>query len=174
LKKIKFILISLILALGLPALADEYGLKATALYNFAKFVTWPAKAFAGADAPLVIGVLGADPFGKNLDGVVEGKTINGHPLKVKRFSAAADGLKSCHVLFICSSEKDKVGEVLGALKGSNVLTVSEIDNFPGKGGHLLLGMEGKKIALQINVGAAKKAGLEISSKLLQVCKIYEE
>ena len=168
-----------LLLAALPGAADvaEYQLKAACLYNFAKFVTWPPQAFASGNAPLVIGVVGEDPFGKTLEEAVAGKSVDGHALKVNRFDsftpAEGAGLRKCHILFICYSEKDKVGDILGTLRGANVLTVSEIENFLLKGGGLLFDMEGKKVALQINVEAAKKSGLEISSRLLQVCKLYK-
>jgi len=168
-----------LLAGGIPARADvsEYTVKAAYLYNFANFVTWPPGAFSGDGAPLVIGVVGEDPFGETLDKAINGKTAGGHPLKVKRFSSleasGAAALKKCQILFICYSEKDRVSSILSAVKGSNVLTVSEIEGFSYKGGILLFDMVGSKISLVANTSAAKKAGLTISSKLLQICKIYE-
>ena len=168
-----------LLAGGIPAKANfsEYSVKAAALYQFANFVTWPPDAMPGAGAPLVIGVLGEDPFGDVLDSAVNGKKAGGHPIKLKRFAAFGAGtaasLKKCQILFICYSEKDRVSTILAGLKGSSVLTVSEIENFPFKGGDILFDMVGSKISLMVNVGAAKKAGLSISSKLLQICKIYE-
>ena len=147
------------------------------LFIISKFVTWPAKAFAAADSPLVIGVLGQDPFGAALDDAVADKSIDTHPIKIKRFKsfdpAAAGALKKCHVLFICLSEKDHVPDIIQALNGASVLTVSEAEDFPKKGGALLLGMSGSKLSLLVNQSAAKSAGLVISSKLLQVCKIYD-
>jgi hypothetical protein len=168
-----------LLAGVVPARADvsEYTVKAAYLYNFANFVTWPPGVFSAAGTPLVIGVVGDDPFGDALDTAVNGKSAGGHPLKVKRFSsfeaAGAPALKKCQILFICYSEKDRVSSILSAVKGSNVLTVSEIEGFSYKGGILLFDMVGSKISLVANTGAAKKAGLMISSKLLQICKIYE-
>jgi hypothetical protein len=170
----------LVFLIGIPGVwaeVSEYTVKAAFIYNFAKFVTWPAKSLGKAGSPMVIGVLGDDPFGSALDDAVAGKSVDGHPLTVKRFDGFSDAnagaLRKCQILFISYSEKDKVGDVLTALKGASVLTVSEIEKFPLKGGDVLFDMEGSKVTLEINPEAAKKAGLEISSKLLQVAKIYK-
>lgn len=176
-KNLIFIFILFLMSSVLTSGVSEYTLKAACLYNFAKFVTWPAQSFTTPASPLVIGVVGEDPFGKILDDTVADKTIGGHPIKVKRFdgfeNSQASQIKKCHILFVCYSEKDKTGEILKALQGASVLTVSEIGNFLVRGGDLLFDQEGSKVALQINADAAKDAGLEISSKLLQVCKIYK-
>ncbi len=177
---------TLFLSLGLLLLAagpkpaagevSEYGVKAAYLYNFTQFVHWPQGALDDG-SPLVIGILGDDPFGAALDGAVQGKTAGGHTLQVKRLGDFSAGMGSklakCQVLFISYSEKDQVGEILKALKGASVLTVSEIDQFPVKGGVIQFDQEGQKITLTLNESAAKKAGLSISSQLLQVAKLYQ-
>jgi len=175
--------ISLSLALLLPIAGPkpavgevaEYAVKAAYLYNFTQFVQWPKSALSGDS--LVIGIVGEDPFGDTLDSAVQGKSAAGHSLEVKRigpFSASkASSLSKCQVLFISFSEKAHVKEILAALKGAAVLTVSEIDQFPVKGGILQFDQEGQKIILTLNPAAAKKAGLTISSQLLQVAKLYQ-
>ncbi len=161
-----------------PAVGEvsEYAVKAAYLYNFTQFVKWPEGALA-ADGSFVIGVLGDDPFGDALDGAVQGKTSGGHPLKVKRLGAFSAGmgpkLAKCQVVFISYSEKDQVKEILQALKGASVLTVSEIEQFPLKGGGIQFDQEGQKITITLNETAAKKAGLSVSSQLLQVAKLYQ-
>ncbi len=79
--------------------ADEYELKAAFLFNIVKFVEWPSEAFAGASAPIVIGVSGADLFGARLDRVVDGQTVNGRPFRVERFPGVAD-VRGCHIVFV--------------------------------------------------------------------------
>lgn len=161
---------------GFASTISEYSLKAACLYNFSKFVDWPEGAFASISAPLVIGVLGEDPFGKTLDEAVSGKSVNGHPLAVKRLGAFTEGgagsLKKCHILFIAYSESEHLLGILGAVKGEGVLTVSEIDKFPVEGGMILFDQEGQKISLVVNPKPIKKAGLTLSSKLMQVAKVY--
>ena len=169
-----FVLIPHVQVLG--ANVTEYGLKAVFLYNFTKFLTWPDKAFSNADAPLVIGILGDDPFGETLNKTVEGKIINGRSIQVRRFDGfdprQAAVIGKCHILFICSSENDDIGEILASIKGFSVLTVSEYEGFPAKGGTILFFRKENRLALRINLEAAKKARLQISSKLLQISEIY--
>src|SRR2546421_7829731 len=92
----------------------EYKLKAGFLYNFAKFVTWPEKAFPSAHTPLVIGVLGNDPFGPVLPKTLAGKTVNGRPLEIQYFKRLEE-IKNCQILFISPSEKERYSAVLAAL-----------------------------------------------------------
>lgn len=183
-KTTRIFLLSLLLGAFLPAAvpkpaaggASEYAVKAAYLYNFTQFVQWP-KGALGADSPMVIGILGDDPFGDALDGAVQGKSAGGHSLAVKRLGgfspASASKLAKCQVLFISYSEKDRVKEILQSLKGSPVLTVSEIEQFPLKGGVIQFDQEGQKITITLNESAAKKAGLSVSSQLLQVAKLYQ-
>jgi hypothetical protein len=148
--------------------ASEYAVKAAYLFNFTQFVQWPKGALADG-APLVIGIAGDDPFGSDLDDAVKGKSAGGHPLEVKRFGSGKVG--KCQVLFIAFSEKSRVKEILQSA-GKGVLTVSEIEQFPLKGGIIQFDQEGQKIVLTLNAAAAKKGGLTISSQLLQVAKLY--
>lgn len=149
--------------------ASEYAVKAAYLFNFTQFVQWPKGTMAD-DAPLVIGIAGEDPFGSDLDDAIQGKSANGHPLEIKRFGSGKVG--RCQVLFIAFSEKNRVKEILQSA-GKGVLTVSELDQFPLKGGIIQFDQEGQKIVLTLNASAAKKAGLSVSSQLLQVAKLYE-
>jgi len=160
-----------------PETVTEYGLKAAYLFNFAKFVEWPEGAFDNEEAPLQIGILGEDPFGEELDRVVSGKSVGKHPIKVRRFGpfskASPPDLRRCQVLFVAYSEKGKVREVLAALSGAGVLTVSEIERFHILGGMISFDQVGKKIALVINPAAAQHAGLLVSARLLQVARVYK-
>lgn len=151
----------------------EYQVKAAFLFNFAKFIEWPAKAFSDAGAPLQMGVLGKDPFGDILDSAVQGKTINGRSVVVKRSKDLSD-LASCHILFIGPSEKDRVLQILDYSKISGTLTVSEIAGFAQKGGMIALVKDGDKVRFEINEGAAKRSGLSVSSKLLKLASAVRE
>jgi hypothetical protein len=160
-----------------PAQADavsEYQAKAAFIYNFTKFVQWPASSFSSPTSPLVIAVLGTDPFGSSLRDAVAGKSAEGHPLKVIRLEGTATAdLTGCHLLFISSSEKERVGTILASLAGASVLTVADTERFAQKGGVIQFDQAGTKIQLVVNQTAAKKAKLTISSKLLQVAKILK-
>jgi hypothetical protein len=164
--------VSAVLAAGgadLPApLASpqEHQVKAVFLFNFAQFVEWPTNAFAEAQAPLVIGVLGDDPFGAYLDETVRGERVNNRKLVVRRFRRVEE-IQSCHVLFISPSEAERLEQILAALKGRPILTVSDAEGFSRRGGMIRFVTEKNKIRLKINPEAAKAARLTISSKLLR-------
>lgn len=179
---IRKLLISLVLTLpnGAPrAAAGELpggNVKAADLYNFTQYVEWPTQALALGHSPLVIVVLGKDPFGKSLEEAVQGKTAGGHPVQVKRLGAFSDGmgpqLAKCQVLFIASSEKDRLAEILDALKGASTLTVSNIGQFCEMGGEIQLGQEGPRSVLTLNLVAVKKAKLSMRSQLLSIAQFY--
>jgi hypothetical protein len=143
----------------------EYQLKAVYLFNFAKFVEWPDGAFSNPGAPLVIGVLGDNPFGDSLETTVQGKALNHHPLAVREIRASNE-VTNCHILFISSSEKKRLPEILKGLQNVPILTVSEMDRFTENGGMINFVWVDKKIHFQINDPVAKAAGLKIGSKLL--------
>jgi len=148
------------------ATASEYQVKAAFLFNFTKFVAWPPHAFADANTPLVIGVLGRDPFGSYLDDTVRGQSINNRPLVVRRYHNPAE-VNNCHVLFISRSESDRLDQIVAALKQRNVLIVTDADG--GKGGVMIRFVtEGNRIRFKIDPEAAKAANLTISSKLLRL------
>ena len=147
-------------------LSPEYQLKAVFLFNFAQFVEWPAQAFPDPKAPLVIGVLGKDPFGAYLDDLVSGEKIGDRPLVIRRYGGLED-VAGCHILFISRSEARNLEAIFTRLRQQCVLTVSDVDNFARQGGMVRFVMENGKIRLRINVEAAKAAKLSISSKVLR-------
>jgi len=150
--------------------ASEYQVKAAFLYNFAKFVEWPASVSAGPNAPLVIGVLGKDPFGGEIDRAVEGKTINGRRLMIRRFSSL-QAYQYCHILFVSSSERNNLPQIIATVRNSSVLTVSETDRFAHIGGIINFVTIENRIRFEINQAAAERAGLKISSKLLSLGRV---
>lgn len=154
---------------GLPQPAPtEYQVKAAFLYNFVKFVEWPAPALP-LNSPVSLCVLGPDPFGGDLESTVEGRVLNGQPLRIRR-SERLEDLAACHVLFISSSERAGLASVLAALKEASVLTVGETDGFATQGGMIRLTLEENKVRFEINVHAAERARLRISSQLLRLAK----
>jgi hypothetical protein len=158
-----------LLALAVPASAQapEYDLKAAFLFNFAKFVEWPASAFSSARAPLTICVYGEDPFGSTLDTVVQGERVGERSLLVQR-PDSLDDLGECHVLFVCRSEKDRLAEVMTQIEGKPVLTVADTDGFLRAGGVINFILEGSKVRFLIGQEAAERSGLQISSKLMRL------
>jgi hypothetical protein len=156
-------------AMGQSDPPTEYQVKAAFLFNFAKFVEWPANAFVHPEDPIVLGIVGEDPFGFALDGMVFRKTVNGRSFMVKRLEIGPE-LRGCHILFISSSEKKNLAHILESLKGSSVLTVGETDQFVQSGGAIKLLLENNKVRFEVNVGAAAMARLKVSSKLLALAR----
>ena len=153
--------------------SSEYLIKAGYIYNFAKLVEWPASAFAQPDSPIVIGILGTDPFGPIIDKVLEGKKVNGHSFVIKRLKPTAD-VKECHILFIGSSLGVHVADTIRLTRGTPVLTISEIPGFADRGGIINLTLEQNKVRFEVNVDAAKEADLNISSRLLVLAKVIQQ
>ena len=146
---------------------SEYQVKAAFLFNFLKFVEWPADAFADPFAPIVIGIVGADPFGDALPQVIVGKTIQGRDLVIRRYRSG-ESLKNCHILFINAEEKKRFPQIIAGLSGTSVLTVADVDGFLDLGGIIQFRQENNHIRFAINVDAAAKSRLKISSKLLSL------
>jgi hypothetical protein len=152
---------------------SEYLIKAGFTYNFAKLMDWPANAFPQANSPIVIGVLGADPFGGTLDQVLKGKQANGRDFEVKHLKWGMD-LKDCDILFVSSSESAHVDEILHLLRGMPVLTIGEMPGFAQRGGIINFIVEDNKVRFEVNVEAAKQANINISSRLLSLAKIVQQ
>lgn len=148
----------------------EYQVKAAFLYNFAKFVEWPARSFPMAGAPFTLCVVGEDPFGSDLEEITQGKTVNERKLVTRRVKKTQER-EPCHILFISPSEEERLGEILRAVGNSSVLTVSDIEKFSQSGGIIRFTQDGNKIRFEINLDAAERAGLRISSRLLKLARI---
>ena len=144
--------------------ADEYELKAAFLFNIVKFVEWPSEAFAGASAPIVIGVSGADPFGARLDRVVDGQTVNGRPFRVERFPGVAD-VRGCHIVFVNGARIDA--------RRVQALTIGDSNDFCARGGMIGLVVQGERLALEVNLAAVERFGLKISAQLLKLARIVD-
>lgn len=155
-----------------PQTAPEYQVKAAFLYNFAKFVEWPADALSN-DPSFVIGIVGQDPFGNFIDEAVAGKTVQDKPIVVKRFSKIEDTV-GAHILFISNSEAGHVSRMVKQLGRIPVLTVSDIDRFAERGGMVQLETEQNRVRFAINVAAVERAGLKPSSQLLKLARIVPE
>jgi hypothetical protein len=147
----------------------EYTVKAAFLYNFAKLVEWPTNAFPAADSPIVIGVLGKDPFGSILDETVADKVINSRKVMVKRFQEI-DQVDNCQLLFISASETNRISNILARLKGRSVLTVGESERFVELGGMIEFKKQKGAVRFEISEATAKQASLKISSSLLALAE----
>jgi hypothetical protein len=141
--------------------------KAAFLYNFAKFIEWPAASYAGAEAPFVIGVLGEDPIRPELEQMVAGKSVNGRAFQVRKLAYGQD-LRRCQILFINASEGKHLPAVLHHLQASSVLVVGDTENFVELGGAVRFFVEADRMRFEINVDAVNRARLNVSSKLLSL------
>jgi hypothetical protein len=152
------------------AASKEYVVKAACLLNFAQYIQWPESDFAGPDAPIVVGVLGDDPFGTVLEQTFQDESVQGRSLTVKR-SRQVDDLKTCHIIFISKSEKERLAETLASLNDVSVVTVGEIDDFALRGGIINFYIDHNKVRFEVNVDAAQRKGLKISSQLLKRARV---
>ena len=155
--------------------SSEYLIKAGFIYNFAKFVEWPATSFAQPDSPIVIGILGTDPFGTIIDQIVQDKKIGARGFVVKRLKWGSDvkDLRDCKILFVSASEKAHMDELLQMVKGLPVLTVGETPGFAERGGVIRFVLEDNRVRFEVNVEAAHQAELTISSRLLTLARIIQ-
>jgi len=147
----------------------EYQVKALFLLNFAKYVDWPA----GASSPITIGIMGQDNFNDSLTHAIDGKSINGRSIVIKHLSENADP-SGCTILFISSSKNSQLSAILSKTGSLPILTVGEDESFLQNGGIINFMLKEGKIHLAINLKAAQKVKLQISSKLLSVADVVKE
>jgi hypothetical protein len=151
---------------GADPVDAEYRLKAAVLFNLAKFTEWPAAGMPGAGAPWRVGLLGVDRFGGAIDELAKTQVVQGHPVAIRRLESLGE-LRGCHVLFIGRSETGRLAEVLAALGDAPVLTVSEAPQTAERGVMINLVMKDEMVRFEINLRAAERAGLRVSSKVLK-------
>jgi hypothetical protein len=145
---------------------NEYQVQAAYLYNFGKFVKWPAVAPANQSGAFTICVLGQDPFGSVLESTLAGQTVGGKPVAVKRLTKAQDAA-ACHILSLSATQRDLKG-TLEAIDDSSVLTVSDMPDFSKRGGIIQFILEGDRVRFEINLESAEKSHLVFPSELLKV------
>jgi hypothetical protein len=145
----------------------DYEVKAAFLYNFARFVEWPAEAGPDPGTPFVIAILGRDPFGAVLDETVAGKTVGGRPIEVRRV-ARVDEARDAQIVFVSPSERANVAAILKALERPGILTVGDTDGFATQGGAINFTVHARRVRFEINPAAAEQARLKMSSQLLKL------
>ena len=155
---------------------SEFEIQAVYLVKFIQFVDWPASAFPAEDSPLVVGVLGSDPFGGALDDMVKGEVVKQHRVVVRRFRNLREykDSKDVQVLYVSASEKSHLRNIVDSLRDRSVLTTSDLGDFSSQGGIVRFFIENKKVHFCINIDAAKRANLQISSKLLQLAEVVHD
>lgn len=142
----------------------EYQVKAAYLLNFTKFIEWPPTAFGDAETPFTICIAGNDPFGAVIDQVIEGETVSGRKIVVRRLETQSP--TPCHIVY--------GSRVLTAPAQAGVLTVGEGETFVKSGGIIGFTVENRRVRFDINQRAAQRAGILLSSKLLSVARTVEK
>lgn len=155
---------------SLPGQVGEYQVKAFFLYNFARYVEWPPQSFKASGDPIVICILGQNPFGGTLNQAIAGKLVEGHPFIIRQISDFPQN-GTCHILFVNSTERKRFHMVAGRLKGSGVLSVGETHEFTADGGVISFKVQNGKVRFEIDVDAAVREHLRISSKLLSLAQV---
>ncbi len=150
----------------------EVSLKAAFIYNFTKFTDWPAEVLAPS-APLLACVLGDPAMADALARAVKGRDAGGHGFGVSRVTASDAALKTCHLLYVSGVPVGQAVEVTNGLQTTPVLTISDIDNFANRGGIAQFFFENGRMRFAINLGAARRARLQLSSKLLALAVIVD-
>lgn len=145
----------------------EYEVKAAYLYNFGRFVEWPAKVTTTRTGTFTVCILGEDPFGRALDVTFAGEVIGNQKVAARRISSPSDSA-DCRILFISSSEANRLNKIIDALDNSAVLTVSDIPQFSRHRGMIQLVLEENRIRFEVNLTATQHAGLTLSSELLKL------
>ena len=153
-----------------PTSPTEFEVKAAFLYNFARFVEWPAETGHDAGTPFVIAILGRDPFGAVLDDTVAGKTVGGRPIEVRRI-ARADEARDAQIVFVSPSERPNTAAILKALERPGILTVGDTDGFASQGGAINFTVQARRVRFEINPTAAEQARLKMSSQLLKLATL---
>jgi hypothetical protein len=150
----------------------ESDVKATLLFNFSQFVTWPAGAFPGTNSPFVIGILGTDPFGPFLDDLVRQERVGGRLIEIRRFRSQEEA-EQAHILYVSWDESEALKGLFRRLRRKPVLTVGEgaEPGFVRRGGMISFRRERDNVRLRINLEATREAGLVVSTKLLRVADV---
>lgn len=152
---------------------EEYQIKAVYLFNFAHFVTWPQQAFSNEESPIHICIVGNDPFKGLLEKAVKGETVGQRSIRVE-YRSNTKKLTDCHILFVSKSETSPMSTLLPQISDKPILTVGDDEQFAEQGGIINFTWDHDVVHLVINIRAMRKAGLEISFKLLQLATVIGE
>ena len=150
----------------------EYKLKAGLMYNLAKFVEYPVSSENADPGNFIIGILGEDPFGNEIN-VLNEKTVQERIIKIERYHSIHE-MKECHMLFVCVSEKLNTASVLDRIKGKSILTISDMEGFAEIGGMINFVTVNNRICFNVNLSSAQKAGLKLSAHFLKLTTVVEQ
>ncbi|MFZ0611168.1 MAG: YfiR family protein [Desulfobacterales bacterium] len=158
---------------GGPLTGSEYDVKTGFIYNFANFVSWPPAAFKDKDDDLVLCFVSDTPAAADALFKLNDQTIRGRKIKVIPYTQESC-LDASHILYIATQDRSLVQKLLGIARERSILTIGEIEGFTQMGGIINFFEEGNRLRFKINIDAAKRAGLTISSQLLGSAQIYRE
>jgi hypothetical protein len=151
---------------------DEYKLKAAMLYHLTRFVEWPTTAYLDRHSPILLCILGRDPFANSINSTLSEETDNGRLVLIRHLQSEKE-IPGCHILYISSSERKTAARIFSTLTGSSILTVGEMAQFAAHGGMIQFSLEEQHVRFDINLDAASRAGIKISSKLLALAQIVK-
>ncbi len=152
-------------------IGKEYQLKAAFLFNFTRFVEWPAARLADQSGPIVIAVLGKNPFGEELERIARGRLVHDRSVQVRHIDSAAD-LHSAHIVFIAAGEEHRLAAPLQGLPG--LLTVGESETFRDLGGIIRFTVVREQVRFEINQSSGEQAGLRLSGQLLKLATVVRQ
>ncbi len=148
--------------------SPEYQLKAAFLYNFAKFIEWPADAFSSESSPINICITGQESFGSTLDAVTR-KTAQNRQIAVKRLPKDGD-TKGCHITYFGELEVKKFHELLTASVDRPMLTIGDGSNFLDAGGIIELVSSDNRVQFEVNLDGLKRANIQLNPQLMKLAK----
>ncbi|MEO8657405.1 MAG: YfiR family protein [Bryobacteraceae bacterium] len=153
------------------ASADE--IKAAMIFNFTKFIEWPADAPAFAGKEFVITVLGPPKVADAFEQALHQRVAFGRPVVVRNVQRA-DEIKPCHILVVCAREAKETDDALQSTRGKAVLTIGDGSQFTRRGGTIAFVLLDNRLNFQVNVEAARQSRLTISSKLLRLAQVKSD
>lgn len=171
----RVLLLALLLAAPALSVADdpgniaEYQVKAAFLYKFCLYVEWPPSAFASADSPIVLGVVGPDSLVAELDNITRGHVINGRPLQVRRVDANAS-LAGVHMLFVARSGQSRLSQFVAQAQQFPSLLVTESPGGLDDGGGINFAIQDNRVRFDVGLDSVNRQGLRLSAQLLKVAR----
>lgn len=148
----------------------ELKVKAAFLFNFAKFATWPPSKVQDASSPLLLCVSGTDGVAHVLQETVKGRTIGAHSVDVLA-SPRAEELRRCHIVYFGTTDEDRIAAGLASVANYSILTVHEAGEAQPDGVIRFFLSDDGRVRFEVNVAAAARAQLALSSKLLEVSRV---
>jgi len=166
--------IGFLIPMSSVAQQSEYTIKAVFLEHFTRFIEWPESSnIADTSSPFFIAIIGENPFGSILDQIYTEQKIRNKKVEIL-YITTPDEITDCHILFISSSNKEILTEILSRTRNKPILTVSDTNGFAENGVLINFFLTGDKIKFEINEKAAHESGLVMSYKLLNLARIVNQ